>query len=474
MDQPSYENTQPIRPRRRRRRSKMQIFKEAYLPVIILAITIILILVFIIGSASRSDEGTPTESTPSQEMLDEQSKQLMKEADALIDEAKRLAALTDYAAAMDTLSSFSGDMSTIPGMVELFDQYSAEFSKLVPYTDMENIPHLSVSMLIADLDRALDNQDYGSKFNRNYLTTGEFKAILQELYDGGYMLVSLYDVAEKTVNADGTVTLTPGTLYLPEGKQPLLLTQVAVNYFSFMVDSNKDGVINEVNSGFASRLVLDENGKLTNEMVDPDGNTVYGDFDLIPILESFIEEHPDFSYQGARATIAVTGYDGIFGYRTDPETADKIGQEFYEQQLTEVKPVIEAIRAAGYDIACNSYDNEDYGDMTAEEISADLALWEAEVTPLLGDVDIMIYKTSDITSGDEYSGEKYDILKDHGFTYFIKPNSVKRAWGQLTDTYFRQTRRHLTPTLMEYSYSYFDDLFYGPDLLDSNRGDIPY
>ena len=36
---------------RRRRRSKAQIFKEAYLPTIIMAITIVLVLVFIMGIA---------------------------------------------------------------------------------------------------------------------------------------------------------------------------------------------------------------------------------------------------------------------------------------------------------------------------------------------------------------------------------------------------------------------------------------
>ena len=36
---------------RRRKRTKLQIFKEAYLPTIILAVTIVLVLVFIIGGS---------------------------------------------------------------------------------------------------------------------------------------------------------------------------------------------------------------------------------------------------------------------------------------------------------------------------------------------------------------------------------------------------------------------------------------
>lgn len=475
MDQNSYENTQPYPPRRRRKRTKMQDFKEAYLPVIILALTVILVLIFIIGSASRPDVDDSSETTPPTQPTDDQTDRLKMEADALIDEAKRLAEIYDYTGAMDTLVSFSGDMNTIPGMVELYNQYSMELAKLVPYTDMEHITHLSVNMLIGDLNRALADPDYGSRFNRNYITTGEFKKVLQALYDADYMLVSLYDVAEKTVSANGSVTVTPGKLYLPEGKKPLILTQTAPNYFSYIVDSDKDGVVTHDNAGFASRLVLDANGELTCEMVDTDGKVIYGAYDLIPILNDFVEEHPDFSYKGAKATIALTGYDGLFGYRTDPETAEKISQDFYNQQINDVRPIIDAVRAAGYDIACYSYDHTSYGEMSSEAIAEDLALWQAEVTPLLGEVDILVYPNgSDIMGTGEYSGDKYEVLKEFGFTYFIGQDSAIPAWGQLTDSYFRQTRRQLNPALMAYSYSYFEDLFYAPEMLDASRGEIPY
>lgn len=47
-----------------------------------------------------------------------------------------------------------------------------------------------------------------------------------------------------------------------------------------------------------------------------DGTVTTGDYDLVPILEKFCEQHPDFSYKGARAVLAFTGYEGILGYRT--------------------------------------------------------------------------------------------------------------------------------------------------------------
>lgn len=474
MDENQFDTPQPNPPRRRRKRSKWQNFKEAYLPVIILGVAGLMILIFIFGAVSRGFSSTKeTESTEAAVTKDDL---LQQEAKQLMDQAAKYALTYDYQAAIQALTSFSGDMTTIPGMVEKYNEYSEAFAALVPYTDMEYVTHLSVNMLIADLDRALADEDYGERYNRNYITTSEFSAILQNLYERGYMLVSLYDIATKNVDASGNVTLSAGKLYLPEGKKPLLLTQTGVNYFTYMVDGDGDGYADKDGSGFASRLILDANGELTCEMVDAEGNTVTGAYDLIPILNDFVERHPDFSYHGAKATIAVTGYDGLFGYRTDPETAQLLGEEYYQQQLADVQPIIEAIRSDGYDIACYTYDLANYGEMDLSEIQADLALWTAEVAPLLGNVDILVYPNgSDIAGTDtKYSSNTYDYLKSYGFCYFIGQDSATRAWGQLTESYLRQTRRQLAPNIMYYSYSYYDDLFDGRGVLSEARGEIPY
>ena len=56
------QTNEPIRtPPRRRRRSKLQIFKEAYLPTIILAVTAVLVLVFIIGGIVSANDPQPTD-----------------------------------------------------------------------------------------------------------------------------------------------------------------------------------------------------------------------------------------------------------------------------------------------------------------------------------------------------------------------------------------------------------------------------
>ena len=53
MDEQINESNRPVNPRRKKR-TQMQIFKENYLPVIILGIAIVLIVIFIIGSITRA------------------------------------------------------------------------------------------------------------------------------------------------------------------------------------------------------------------------------------------------------------------------------------------------------------------------------------------------------------------------------------------------------------------------------------
>ena len=59
--------------------------------------------------------------------------------------------------------------------------------------------------------------------------------------------------------------------------------------------------------GFATKLVIDDNGDIKCEYKKADGTVVTGDYDVVPILDSFIKEHPDFP-------IMEKGYPGMTGY----------------------------------------------------------------------------------------------------------------------------------------------------------------
>lgn len=459
---------QPTPPRRRRKRSKWQDFKEAYLPVLIALVAVILIIVFISGSVNRA-KGPATESTPAASVQTTESAEalLQKEVDDLLARAAVLASQYDYEGALKVLESYSAGLSTSQELMNQYNEYTQEYQEMIPVENVRQIPNLAFNLLIADLDRALADEDYGDAFNKNYVTVTEFQAILQQLYDNGYMLVSPYDIAPKTVDADGNVTLSEGNIRLPDGKKPIVLTQTGCNYHTYMVDSDGDGLADKGGSGFASKLIIGDDGKLTNEMVDAEGNTVTGSFDIIPILNDFIELHPDFSYKGARATIAVTGYDGLFGYRTDPETATKISKEYYESELASVTAIIDKVREDGYDIACYTYDLENYGLLSSTDIQKDLDLWATEVTPLLGDIDILVYPNGG--NIDSYSGNKYKILSEFGFKYFTMLDNDVRAWGQITTGYALQSRLWVRGYDLYNTSALYKDLFDSAQVLDAAR-----
>ena len=330
--------TKPLVPRRRRRKSKQQIFKEKYLPFIILGVSVVLCLSFILGSVSR---GRDRAAAKAQE---ERITQLLKdEAESLKTRSAAMAAEYDYENAMKTLASFSGGLANHQELLDLYNSYKTALSQLVVWDDLSEIPNLSFRTLMADLQKAAADPDRGSRYKKNYITTDEFSRILNQLYENGYVLVSLYDFAVPVTAEDGSVGVNRTSIRLPEGKKPIILTQEGVNYYSH---TEKCG-------GFADRLVVNASGELTCVLGENEGA-----FDLVPVLNDFLAQHPDFSYEGARATIAVSGYEGLFGMTLDQSDA--------------IKAVADKLRAQGYDIACYTYADMEYADFGAAGIQEDL------------------------------------------------------------------------------------------------------
>lgn len=457
----------PVPRPRRRRRSKWQDFKEAYLPVIILAAAVVLIITFVVGAIRRSSGAPQTDPAAESSTVDPQAL-LRQEEQELLKQAEEKAAQFDYPAAMEILNGYSAGLSSSTLLTGRYNEYSAAQASLVPYEDISKIPNLAVQMLIADLPRALANPDYGARFNRNYITTTEFSNMLQQLYDNGYMLISPYDLAAETQGPDGKTTLAPAAVYLPADKKPIILTQLGCNYFTYIVDSDGDGLPDKDGSGMPYRLALDEKGNLVSQMVDAAGNELAGSYDFVTILNDFVAAHPDFSYRGARGVLAVTGYDGLFGYRTDPETAEKISQQFYDAQLAEVKPVIEKLRADGFDIACMSYDYVNYASLSAGDIGRDLERWNQEVLPLLGPVDMMVLPYEDLSGRDLYAGERYEAVASAGFRFFMAKSGTE-PWGQLTEHYARISFLPVTGGELHGAPEIYADYFRAADVLDPQR-----
>lgn len=446
---------------RRKKRSQERIIKEDYLPVGIAGVALLLCLVFIIGSVvrniDRDNEKLQNEILASEQAASEAIR-LQEEAEYLLEQAAIKASGYDYQGAIELLDSFSGDMNKFTQILSDRGKYSQLLSTVVEITNYSQLPNLSFNVLIADPARAFKDEKYASAYNQNFVTVDEFSKILDQLYANGYVLVNFDSFVEKTTDAAGNVSYTTKPIYLPSDKKPFMLTETLVNYFGYMIDSDDDGKADAKGGGFASKMIV-KDGEITCEMVDAEGNTVYGAYDLVPILNEFIEEHPDFAYRGARATLAVTGKEGIFGHRINK------GDSAAVAAATEL---VQELRSQGYLIACNTYENLNYDKNKATDIQADLKSWTDEITPVLGNVDILVFaRGSDIS---DYTGPKFNVLYSSGFRYFISSATKGIPSTEVNRTYIRQYRIMVTGSLMVNSPSTLSNYFKVADVISGERG----
>ena len=379
-----------------------------------------------------------------------ESETAQSERELLIAEAERLSAMYDYDGAIELLSGIQGatEDSEIAGIIS---GYEAEKAELVPQ-DINTITHVFFHSLIVDPENAFDKERWGTQadgYNSVMTTISEFEKMLDEFYRDGFVLVGLHDMAHIETTEDGQEIMVEGEILLPEGKKPMVMSQDDVCYYEYMEGA-----------GFADRIIVGEDGKPTCHYVDENGQEHIGEYDLVPILDRFVEEHPDFSYKGAKACLAFTGYNGILGYRTD-ETYDpnsdmydpeKEANHNIEEDRQTAREVVAALREAGYELASHSWGHRDMGSRSFEDMKRDADRWDKNVNQELlgGTCDIILYPFgADVADWHPYTHEnqKFDYLWDLGFRYFCGVDSSE-YWVQLGKDYLRQGRRNLDGYMM--------------------------
>ncbi len=454
---------------RRRKKSKLQIFKEAYLPALVVCLCLILVMSFAIGALSSAIQQHKLDKATKESHLqasEDAAQQEQTDAQIALEQAKALAVVYNYDDAITVLDNFLNgveDMTAYSELTAIRSEYATAKNQLVSHQDPSLIPNLSFHVLVHDMAKAKQSEELGGLYNRNFVTTSEFTKILGELYNNDYVLV---DFNSFTANNNGTIL--PKNIDLPEGKKPIMLTETMVNYFEYMTDHNKDGVQND-GDGFANKLVVDSSGNIKAEYVDSEGNTLIGDYDFVPILETFLKEHPDFSYKGARATLAVTGSEGIFGYRINSSFTSR-GDTYRSEQIAGATEVVNALREKGYTLACFTYDNKKYGDLNANQITTDLQQWAQQITPVLGSVDVMVYaRESDIS---DYNGNAFTVMSTSGFRYFV--GQATSPSTEVTTGYVHQKRLMVTGNSLAWNQAMFNNIFDANSVIDmATRGSVP-
>ena len=445
----------PEAPRRRRRKSKAQVFKEVYLPPIIVCVCLILVITFLIGSVSNAIALKRIEDEKEQMQLSESlsaAAQAEQENQRILEQAEKLAAEYNYEDAITLLDSV-GDLTEHQDLQAKRAEYVNTMSSLVEFNNPHDIPNLSFHLLIHDMAKALQSKDYGGSYNKNFVSTSEFTKILENLYRNGYVLVDFESFVGAKTDINGNAQFEPVPIYLPADKKPVMITETMVNYFAYMIDPNNDGTTDH--TGFASKLIVDGNGDIKAEYVDASGQTNVGNYDLVPILEDFIKTHPDFSYRGARAILAVTGHEGVFGHRINSAVVANKGNDYWEKEVAGAKEITSALREKGYTIACYTYKNDAYAGWSVAQISADLQSWTTQITSVIGNVDTFVFaKTSNIT---DYSGSAFQVMYQSGFRYFISNGDSPMT--EVNSTYVRQNRLMVTGETMQHYSSRFTGLF---------------
>ena len=200
-------------------------------------------------------------------------------------------------------------------------------------------------------------------------------------------------------------------------------------------------------------------------------------------IDRFVEENPDFSYRGAKGIVALTGYNGILGYRTDesyetrPADLDENKVQWLdahpdfslEKEREGAKKVADAMKAEGWEFASHTWGHQNVGQISLEKLQEDTEKFKKNVDPLIGGTDIIIFAFgTDITTEPEYSGDKFEYLKGQGYNYFCNVDS-SQYYVQIRDRYFRQGRRNLDGYRMYYNPELLEDLFNAKDVFDPAR-----
>ena len=390
--------------------------------------------------------------------------------DEILAQADLMAKQYDYDGAIALLQA-QDDFFTNTKMQNAAASYKTQKDACVSFP-LDQVPHIFFHTLVRDAEKAFDGDDKEAGYNQFMTTIKEFNVIINSMYERGYVMVSLHDMC----NIDENGNVTRKEIWLPEGKTPFVLSQDDVSYYHYM-----DG------DGFANKLIVDENGDVKNTYIEDDGSISVGDYDMVPLIDTFVDEHPDFAYHGHKGIIALTGYEGVLGYRTDEvyqtREADRLTvfqQTFLEEnpdfdfdaEVAEATKVANAMKADGWEFASHTWGHINPVAYGYEATVLDTERFKNFMEPIIGYTDVLIFAFgADINDWTEYThdNEFFTYLKGQGFNIFCNVDGSKIAWVQYGEDYLRSGRRNLDGYMMYYRPEMCEDLFNVDEAWDDAR-----
>lgn len=325
---------------------------------------------------------------------------------------------------------------------------------------------LCVRSLIANTETAF-GVEFGKGDTGLYLTGTEFQNLLQTLYNKGYVLVDPEDM----MSATDPGFILERNLTVPEGKKPLVIIIENLSYDPAAYVC-----------GTCRRLVLNDEKQVCGEYTikGKDGTedpVVNRTAEAIGILDVFVSEHQDFTYNGSKGIVSIGGHDSCFGYVVSREqvkernkqlnAANLPQQEYTDEELENnrnaVKNIVERLKDTGWKFASCTYGylpNARKTDLSG--IVDDTNKWMEQIGSLIPDTHMISYPGGNYIYGTD---ERAEYLKNKGFRIFFgagpKPYHI---YGR---NYLYFDRTIISPNSMK-NYD-FSRLFDNDDILDPIR-----
>ena len=321
---------------------------------------------------------------------------------------------------------------------------------------------ICVRSLIADNNVAFKGRVPSVNTNL-YLTNSEFEKILQNLYDRGYVLVDVEDLIEQS---DPTFLL-ERNLKVPKGKKPLIVVIEDLQYSA-----------SAYNCGTCRRLVLNDENQVCGEYKNSAGETVVSrTAEAIGLLDVFVEKHPDFTYDGAKGIISVSGHEAVFGYVVAAGEIEYRNKILSAANLPQINPTNDDIDAArekvteikniladnGWKFASCTYNYiEDCRNTEKEVLMDDTVKWLDQIGSLFGEVHMLVYPNGAYIAGTDDRAVYY---KNKGFRIFFGGGAT--PYYTYGDNYLYLDRAMMSPkTLTRKAYK---DLFDYNEIIDPVR-----
>jgi len=270
------------------------------------------------------------------------------------------------------------------------------------------VEHLFFHTLVIHPRLAFTSEQIGQGFRDWFVTVGEFRKILGQLYANGWTLVDIDRAAL-------------GEARVPAGRRPLVISEDDVNYYD-----------NTHARGLGWKLALDRAGNVKVEEHDQSGIHLT-DHDLVPMIDEFVARHPNFSADGAKGVLAVTGYEGVLGERVNDTTAPD-----WSATVERAKKLAARLRATGWKFASHSYAHDDETKISTARLIHDSTEWKAEDEPIVGHTDVYVYPYG---AGFPLDSPQIDVLRRFGFTILCDIDVVARL--TVGNGVAVMTRRHI-------------------------------